>query len=60
MLGSRLANDMSKGQINYVKVRVPGVYKSGSLTLLDSPVMLYCRFMNIYVIRNATELFNTV
>ena len=35
-----------------LKVRVP-------LTLLDSPAMFYCRYVNIYAIRNEAESFNS-
>jgi len=43
---ARLANGVFEGRINFgyrLKVRVP-------FTLLDSPVMFYCRFVNIYTI----------
>jgi len=49
------ANDVFEGWIHFryrLKVRAP-------LTVLDSPVMFYCRFVNIYAIRNATEFFNS-
>jgi len=49
LCGSWLAIDVFEGRIHLMcrlKVRVP-------LTLLDSPAMFYCRFVDIYTIRNA-------